>query len=269
MHDIAYSNVPLAVARKQPSVGQPGALGKVGKYSTVLRCLAYTSGFDELAERGSFEVLQNHQDFVWITQEYCRAVPCLAVQICLCHPEPVPKQHWPWQQSHSGKQQPLHAAVVDMGKGRGLVPGSVSLEGNCRVGWGNRAHTPTRFWVMCWPNVLPIVQDGFMLRKIIARAAAADEKGHVRPDATSPSQQKQQATSQRQPSIISLDENVLHIVMGHLVGQPWAQIIQRVWDEGATTRAEVDGVCMRAGIPAELCKVWWPASDRLQPSSAI
>ena len=262
MYDIAYSNVPLAVARKHPVAGKPGALGLVGKYSTVLKCLAYTSGSNELAERGSFEVLQNHQDFVWITQGCCRGVPDLAVQICSSHAERVPKK----QHGQAAIQQPLYAAVVDLGQGRGLVPASVTREGHCRVGWGNRAHTPTQFWVMCWPNVLPIIQDGFMLRKIIARAAAADQKGQSQPAATGLHQQEEQAASQRQPAIISLDANVLHIIMGHLVGQPWAQIIQRVWDERATTREDVDGICMRAGIPAELCKVWWPACDSLQPS---
>ena len=58
-----------------------------------------------------------------------------------------------------------------------------------------------------------------------------------------------------QPSICSLDDNAMHIIMGHLVGEARADIIQSLWDANPFARHEVDQVCIEAEIPAELCRI--------------
>ena len=111
----------------------------------------------EMVDLGPFEVLQNPQDFTFVQHNVQRCVPRLAVQAT----------QWPaWG---------MHAAVGDLGPGKGLVPGCFCEE-VCRVSWGGCTHTLPDCWVMCWPDVLPIIRDGFFLRKAISAAAAQDEQ---------------------------------------------------------------------------------------------
>ena len=248
MLDVACSRARLAVARKKQTLGQPVARGMVGKYSIVLRHLLYPSSSQEVCDKGPFEILQNHQNFVWRQQQGVRhAVPHLAVEVGHAVPDP---EHL------SNEEQPLHAAVAYLGLRKGLVPGNVTREGRCQVSWGGRAYAPSQFWVMCWPDVLPILKDGLMLRELISTAARKIEQQESA--AVSHGQAAEQVPSHvLQPSICSLNDDVMHIIMGHLVGKPWADIIRKIWDDKAATREETAGICVQAGLPAELCKVWW------------
>ena len=259
MRDVAYQNAPLAVARKMHIIDSYAAMGYVGKYSTVLQCLAYASGHQEYGEWGPFEVLHNHQDFAWrAQQDGCCAVPQLAVQVGYAM----------YKQLHclGRRQKPLYVAVADLGPGRGLVPGGFKQTGYCQVSWGNSAHTCDQFWVMCWHDVLPIIQDGLILKKMLQKAAV--HQPQLQPAARMSYQQMEQDTSHLQPSICSLDENVLHIIMGHLVGEQWVEVIQKVWNGRPTSREEAQEICVGAGIPAELCKAWWPRPWRSQRVTA-
>ena len=245
MLDVACSLAQLAVARKKQILGQPVTRGMVGKYSIGLKQLHYPSPSGEVRDNGPFEILENHQNFVWREQQGGHAVPRLAVEVGYAEPDP---QHF------SDDEQPLYAAVARLGQWGGLVPGNVTQAGHCQVSWGGRVYAPGQFWVMCWPDVVPIIQDGLILRKLIS--TAAHEMEQTESAAVSHGQAAKQVPSHLQPSICSLDDDVVHIIMGHLAGKPWADIVRRIWDDKPTTREEIAGICVPAGIPTELCKVW-------------